>query len=83
MAHHGPTQTHGAALNPVDAHKQVEHRAGGRQRHDHQHPDRGRARIALVDHCMAGRHQRGDQNRDAEGNVYRLMHGQPHGTFPR
>jgi carbon-monoxide dehydrogenase small subunit len=52
MAHHARAHAHGAALDAIDAEQRVGERADGGQDPDHQDPDRGRARVALVDQRM-------------------------------
>ena len=54
LAHQRAAHARRAALHPVHAQQQIEDRPSRRQHPDHQHPERRRARVALVDHRVPG-----------------------------
>jgi hypothetical protein len=62
-------QACGAPLHPVHAEEDVQDPAEDRQQPREQHPERGRARIALVDDCVAGREQGHGERHDAKDKV--------------
>ena len=81
MAHHAATHAQRPALDAVDADERVGERPERRQHPDDEHPDRRRARFALVEDRMPGRRERGGHHRDGKCNVYRVFHRR-HSSMP-